>query len=41
LMFIWMTLIFQKSLILVGINIKLPMDAFFDEQQIVNIHFEG
>jgi hypothetical protein len=41
LMFIWMTLIFQNALILVGINIKLPMDVFFDEQQIVNIHFEG
>ncbi len=42
LMFIWMTLtIFQNALIVVGINIKLPMDAFFDEQQIVNIHFEG
>ncbi len=42
LMFIWMTsTIFQNALILVGINIKLPLDAFFDEQQIVNIHFEG
>jgi hypothetical protein len=34
-------IIFQNALILVGINIKLPMDAFFDEQQIANIHFEG
>jgi hypothetical protein len=32
-------IIFQNAL--VGINIKLPMDAFFDEQQIANIHFEG